>query len=132
MLPQVNRPVCISVLAIEALILASTHYGRSFDGTGVAVADLRIEDPALTQAQAAFRTAGNQLAPVARALPGLDAEAAGAGPLVAKLQEANELLGADFGIVGQALTAVADHVPMIDAAFTQADQQLGRAAGTVR
>jgi hypothetical protein len=96
------------------------------------VADLRIEDTALTAAQATFQAAGNQLAPVARALPGLDAEAAGAGPLIAKLQEANELLGADFGIVGQALTAVADHIPAIAAAFTQADQQLGRAAGAVR
>jgi hypothetical protein len=96
------------------------------------VADLRIEDTALTQAQASFRTAGNQLAPVARALPGLNAEAAGADPLIAKLQEANELLGADFGIVGQALAAVADHMPAIAAAFTQTDQQLGRAAGAVR
>jgi hypothetical protein len=96
------------------------------------VADLRIEDTALTAAQATFRAAGNQLAPVARVLPGLDAEAAGAGPLIAKLQEANELLGADFGIVGQALAAVADHIPAIGAAFTQADQQLGRAAGVVR
>lgn len=96
------------------------------------MADLRIEDTALTQAQAAFRTAGNQLAPVARTLPGLNAEAAGAGPLIAKLQEANELLGADFGIVGQALAAVAGHVPVISAAFTQADQRLGQAAGAGR
>jgi hypothetical protein len=83
------------------------------------VADLRIEDTALTEAQATFHTAGNQLAPVARTLPGLNAEAAGADPLIAKLQDAQELLGAEFGIVGQALAAVADHVPMIDAAFTQ-------------
>ena len=96
------------------------------------MADLRIEDTALTAAQAAFRTAGNQLAPVARTLPGLNAEAAGAGPLIARLQEANELLGADFGIVGQALAAAADHVPAVGAALTQADQQLGRAAGAVR
>jgi hypothetical protein len=96
------------------------------------VADLRIEDTALTQAQASFRTAGNQLAPVARTLPGLNVEAAGADPLIAMLQEANELLGADFGIVGQALAAVADHMPAIGAAFTQTDQQLGRAAGAVR
>ena len=96
------------------------------------MADLRIEDTALTEAQSAFRTAGNQLAPVARTLPGLNAEAAGADPLIAKLQEANELLGADFGIVGQALAAVADHVPVISAAFTRTDQQLGQAAGAAR
>ena len=40
--------------------------------------------------------------------------------------------GADFGIVGQALAAVADHVPAISAAFSQTDQQLGQAAGAVR
>jgi hypothetical protein len=96
------------------------------------VADLRIEDTALTEAQVTFRTAGNQLAPVARTLPGLNAEVVGADPLIAKLQEAQELLGAEYGIVGQALAAVADHVPLIDAAFTQTDQQLGQAAGAVR
>jgi hypothetical protein len=93
---------------------------------------LRIEGTALTAVQATFRTAGNQLAPVARTLPGLNAEVVGADPLIAKLQEAQELLGADYGIVGQALAAVADHVPVIDAAFAQTDQQLGQAAGAVR
>jgi hypothetical protein len=51
---------------------------------------LRIEDTALTAAQATFRTAGNQLAPVARTLPGLNADVAGADPLIAKLQDAQE------------------------------------------
>jgi hypothetical protein len=93
---------------------------------------LRIEGTALTETQATFRTAGNQLAPVARTLPGLNAEVVGADPLIAKLQVAQELLGAEYGIVGQALAAVADHVPVIDAAFAQTDQQLGQAAGAVR
>ena len=96
------------------------------------MADLRIADAALTEAQAAWRTAGSRLAPVARALPGLDTEAVGAGPLAAKLQEAQELLGAGLGIVGQALAEAADHVPEISAAFTRADQQLGQAAGAAR
>jgi hypothetical protein len=95
------------------------------------MADLRIEDTALTEAQATLRTAGNQLAPVARTLPGLNTEAVGADPLIATLQDAQELLGADFGIVGQALTELANHVPVINAAFTQTDQQLGQAAGAV-
>jgi hypothetical protein len=56
----------------------------------------------------------------------------GADPLIAKLQEAQELLGAEYGIVGQALAAVADHVPAISAAFGQTDQQLGQAAGAAR
>jgi hypothetical protein len=95
------------------------------------VADLRITDPALTAAQATFRTAGDQLAPVVRALQGLDAEVVGAGPLAGKLQDAQELLGSELGIVGQALAEVAGHVPVISAAFTQADQQLTQAAGVV-
>jgi hypothetical protein len=93
---------------------------------------LRITEAALAEAQATWRTAGNQLAPVSRALPGLSAEVAGADPLVAKLQEAQELLGADFGIVGQALAAVADQVPMTGAGFAMTDQQLGQAAGAAR
>ena len=96
---------------------------------GVAAADLRIVDTALSEAQATWRTAGNRLAPVARTLPGLNAEVVGADPLIGKLQEAQELLGAEFGIVGQALTEVADHASEIDTAFTQTDQQLGQAVG---
>ena len=94
--------------------------------------DLRIVDAALSEAQAAWRTAGNRLAPVARALPGLDAEAVGADPLIGKLQDAQELLGAEFGIVGQALTELADHAAGINAAFAQADQRLSQAAGATR
>jgi hypothetical protein len=93
---------------------------------------LRIVDAALSQAQATWRTAGNRLAPVSRTLPGLDAEVAGADPLIGKLQEAQELLGGGFGIVGQALVEVADHASEIAAAFTQTDQQLGQATGAAR
>jgi hypothetical protein len=95
------------------------------------VADLRITDPALAAAQAVFRTAGDRLSPVVRALPGLDAEVVGAGPLAGKLQDAQELLGADLGIVGQTLADLADHASQISAAFTQADQRLSQAAGAV-
>jgi hypothetical protein len=42
--------------------------------TGVAVADLRITDPALSAAQATFAAAGNPLAPVVLALQGLDTD----------------------------------------------------------
>ena len=96
------------------------------------MADLRITDPALAAAQTAFRTAGDRLSPVVRALPGLDAEVVGAGPLAGRLQDAQELLGADLGIVGQALAELADHASQIGAAFAQADQQLSQAAGAIR
>jgi hypothetical protein len=96
------------------------------------VADLRITDPALAAAQTAFRTAGDRLSPVVRALPGLDAEVVGAGPLAGRLQDAQDLHGADLGIVGQALAELADHASQLSAAFAQADQQLSQAAGAIR
>jgi hypothetical protein len=96
------------------------------------VADLRITDPALAAAQTAFRTAGDRLSPVVRAQPGRDAEVVGAGPLAGRLQDAQELLGADLGIVGQALAELADHASQLSAAFAQADQQLSQAAGAIR
>jgi len=58
--------------------------------------------------------------------------AVGAAPLAGKLQDGQELLGAELGIVGQALAELADHASQIDAAFTQADQQLSRAAEGAR
>jgi hypothetical protein len=88
------------------------------------VADLRVEDATLTQAQATFRAAGNRLAPVVGALRGLDAEVVGADLLAGKLQDAQELLVAELGIIGQALAELADHATEINAAFTQIDQQL--------
>ena len=96
------------------------------------MADLRITDPALTAAQATFRTAGGRLAPVVRALQGLDTEVVGADPLAGRLQDAQELLGAELNIVGQALADLADHASQINAAFTQTDQQLSQAAGAAR
>ena len=96
------------------------------------MADLRITDPTLSAAEATFRTAGNRLAPVVRALQGLDTEVVGAAPLAGKLQDAQELLRAEFGIVGQALAELADHASQINAAFTETDQQLSQAAGAAR
>jgi len=96
------------------------------------VADLRITDPALAAAQATFRTAGNRLAPVVHALQGLDADVVGAGPLAGRLQDAQGLLGAELGIVGQALTQLADHASEINGVFTQTDQRLSQAAGAAR
>lgn len=92
------------------------------------MADLRIEDAALAQAQATLRTAGDRLAPVVQTLRGLDTEVVGADPLIGQLQDAQELLGADLGIVGQALVELAARAATINAVFTQADQQLRQVA----
>jgi len=53
-------------------------------------------------------------------------------PALTAAQDAQELLRAELGIVGQALAQLADHASQIDAAFTQADQQLSRAAEGAR
>jgi hypothetical protein len=96
------------------------------------VADLRIADTALSAAQAAFRTSGNRLAPVVRTLQGLDPEVVGADPLAGQLKAAQQLLGAELGIIGQALAEVADHVTGIGTVFAQSDQQLSQEAGAAR
>jgi hypothetical protein len=88
------------------------------------VADLRIEDATLTEAKATFRAASDRLGPVAWTLKGLNADVVGAAPLAANLQDAGELLGAEFGIVGQALAELAAHAVAINATFTQVDQGL--------
>ncbi len=88
--------------------------------------DLRVEDGTLADAQTALRSAGNHLAPVARSLKGLDCEAAGAAPLIAELRDADDMLAAELGTVGQALVELAAHITEIGAAFGQVDQNLSR------
>ena len=92
------------------------------------MADLRITDPALTTAQGTFRTAGSRLAPVVPAPPGPAPPGVGAAPLAGKLQDGQELHGAELGIVGHALAQLADHASQINTVFTQTDQQLSQAA----
>jgi hypothetical protein len=87
------------------------------------VADLRVEDATLSNAQAVFRTAGNRLGPV-WALKGLDSGVVGATPLAGKLQDANALLAAELGITGQALTELAARANEVGAAFGGVDQAL--------
>ena len=96
------------------------------------MADLRIEDATLTEAQAAFRAASDRLGPVAWTLKGLNADVVGAAPLAVKLQDAGELLGAEFGIIGQALAELAAHAVAINATFTQVDQGLSLQAKGAR
>jgi hypothetical protein len=93
------------------------------------VADLRIEDAVLTGAQATLRSAGDQLSPVARTMQGLDAEAVGADSLAGTLRETQQVLGTEFGIIGQTLDALASRVSAIGIGFTQTDLGLGPAAG---
>ena len=93
------------------------------------MADLRVEDAALTSAQAAFRTAGSRLGPVVWAVRGLDSGVVGATPLAEKLQDAHALLAADLGLTGQALTELAARTNEIGAVFGRTDQALARQAG---
>jgi hypothetical protein len=130
--PSIERETKAALAEVDERMARLPDQPKASSVMGVAVADLRITDPALTAAQATFRTAGNRLAPVVRALQGLDTDVVGADPLAGKLQDAQGLLGAELGIVGQALTQLADHVSEINAVFTQTDQQLGQAAGAAR
>ena len=88
------------------------------------MADLRVEDATLADAQSAFR--------VVRALKGLDSGVVGAPPLAGKLQDADDILAAELGIIGQALAELAAHASQINAAFGQADQTLSVRARTLR
>lgn len=96
------------------------------------MADLRVEDATLTNAQAAFRTAGNRLGPVVWAVKGLDSGVVGAVPLAEKLQDAHALLAAELGITGQALTELAARADEIGTAVGGVDQALARQAGGAR
>lgn len=96
------------------------------------MADLRINDATLADAQATFRAASGRLAPAVRTLQGLDAEVVGAATLAGALQDAGEQLGAEFGIIGQALAELATRATEINAAFTQVDQNLSLEARAAR
>ena len=96
------------------------------------MADLRVEDATLTEAQSAFRAASNRLAPVVWTLKGLDSGVVGATPLAGKLQDADSILAAELGIIGQALADLAAHASQINAAFGQVDQTLSLRARILR
>lgn len=96
------------------------------------MADLRVEAVTLADTQSALRSAGNRLAPVARTLKGLNCEVAGAAPLTAELRDADDMLAAELGTIGQALVELAAHINEIGAAFGQVDQDLSAQAGAVR
>lgn len=89
--------------------------------------DLRVEDGTLADAQTALRSAGNRLAPAARTLKGLDCEVAGAASLVAELRDADDMLAAELGTIGQGLVELAARISETGAAFGQVDQNLSRA-----
>jgi hypothetical protein len=130
---QMNRPALYNRISSDGC-----NPGRKAEQlkapsvTGVAVAGLRINDATLAEAQTTFRAASGRLAPVAWTLKGLDAEVVGADSLAGKLQDASEQLGAEFGIIGQALAELAARSTEINAAFTQVDQNLSLQARTAR
>jgi hypothetical protein len=96
------------------------------------VADLRVEDATLANAETTFRTASNRLGPAVWALKGLNSGVVGAAPLAGKLQDAQSLLAAELGITGQALAELAARTDEIGAAFGGTDQALAARAGTLR
>lgn len=96
-------------------------------GSVVAVADLRVEDAVLTQAEAGMRAGAHRLGPVSQALQNLDAEVVGAESLSEALHAAHGLLAVAAGVVGQALAELAQHTR--DSGTTFANQDAAWAQG---
>lgn len=96
------------------------------------MADVRVENATLTNAETTFRAAGNRLGPAVWALKCLNSGVVGAAPLAEKLQDAHALLAAELGITGQALAELAARTDQIGAAFGGTDQALAAEAGALR
>jgi hypothetical protein len=96
------------------------------------VADLRVENATLANAETTFRAASNRLGPAVWALKGLDCGVVGAASLAGKLQDAHALLAAELGITGQALAELAARTDEIGAVFGGIDQALAAQAGALR
>lgn len=96
------------------------------------MADLRVEDAILAKSQATFRTGASRLGPVIWAVKGLNGEVVGADPLAQRLHDADGIIAAELGILGQAMTELASHVSQIGSTFGDVDQVLTREARTVR
>ncbi len=78
-------------------------------GNVVAVADLKVENAVLAQAETAMRTGSSRLDPIERAVQNLDPEVVGAEPLSEALHTAHEKLAVATGVMSQALAALAQH-----------------------
>lgn len=96
------------------------------------MADLRVTDEVMTQAQATFRAAADKLGPVARAAQGLDDQVVGTNALESMLADANPALATKLQIIGQALTELAAHTGQASTAYGHTDQDLGHTAGSLR
>jgi hypothetical protein len=96
------------------------------------MADLRVQDTTLTAAQTTFDTAAKDLSPVVWALKGVNAEVVGADPLAQKLADTHGVLATELGIIGQALTEVAQHASQVGTVFGAVDQSLSNQAREAR
>jgi hypothetical protein len=91
------------------------------------MADLRVEQQALTRAQSVFSGAASRLGPVAQAMHVLDADAAGAPVLGGALSAGAEGLAAGLQAVGKSLAGLAQFLGDADTAYGDTDQGLSRA-----
>jgi hypothetical protein len=90
------------------------------------MSDLHVKSTTLNQAQAAFNSAAGRLAPVARAVQGIDDEVVGTNELESMLGDANHQVAVRLQIIGQALSELAAHTGQANEAYGETDRALSR------
>jgi hypothetical protein len=92
------------------------------------MADLRIDDVTTAGAVAGLRAAANKLAPVIRAVQGLDTEVAGANVLADSLEQADQSLAVALDSLGTGLAGLTTWIDDVTAGLTSTDQTLASEA----
>jgi hypothetical protein len=88
------------------------------------MADLRIDDATTAGAVAGLLAAANKLAPVIRAVRGLDTAVAGANALAGDLDQASQALAAALGNLGTEVAGLATDIDRAAAGLAGTDRSL--------
>jgi hypothetical protein len=91
------------------------------------MADLRVTDAIVSDAQHGFQAAANRLEPIGQALIRLDADPAGAAALTSALASQDGQLAAVLATTMQCLTWLAQNTSQAGQQFGDTDQALSRA-----
>lgn len=92
------------------------------------MADLQIDDATTAGAVAGLRAAANRLAPVIRAVSGLDTEVVGANALATDLEQAGQTLAAALGNLGTEVAGLAADIDRAAAGLAGTDRSLAAEA----
>lgn len=88
------------------------------------MADLRIDDATTAGAVAGLRAAANRLAPVIRAVRGLDTAVVGVNALADDLDQASQALAAALGTLGTGVAGLAADIDRAAAGLAGTDRSL--------